>query len=217
MAELINLTAEPRVNVGFGVKALRRTGKVPAVVYGHRIAPTHIQLDDKEVSTALRKSGRNSLITLNVVGSGPKMVLAREIQRNAIKRTLIHIDFYEVSMNETIRTQIRVILEGVPAEVKGGTGVLLQELPLVDIECLPSQLFNSVTLDISGMKIDDVIRVKDLVVPEGVQVHHDPETEVVRIGRFVETKEEEVVAETSDVEVIEKGKKEDEAVEEKKK
>ena len=217
MAELINLTAEPRVNVGFGVKALRRTGKVPAVVYGHRIAPTHIQLDDKEVSTALRKSGRNSLITLNVVGSGPKMVLAREIQRNAIKRTLIHIDFYEVSMNETIRTQIRVILEGVPTEVKGGTGVLLQELPLVDIECLPSQLFNSVTLDISGMKIDDVIRVKDLVVPEGVQVHHDPETEVVRIGRFVETKEEEVVAETSDVEVIEKGKKEDEAVEEKKK
>ena len=217
MADQINLTAEPRVSVGFGVKALRRTGKVPAVVYGHRIAPTHIQLDDREVSNALRKSGRNSLITLNVLGSSPKMVLAREIQRNPIKRTLIHIDFYEVSMNETIRTQIRVILEGVPAEVKAGTGVLLQELPLVEIECLPSQLFNSITLDISNMKIDDAIRIKDLVMPEGVQIHHDPEIEVVRIGRFVETKEEEVVADTSEVEVIEKGKKEEEVADEKKK
>ena len=217
MAELINLTAEPRVSVGFGVKALRRSGKVPAVIYGHRIAPTHIQLEDREVSNALRKAGRNTLITLNVAGSGPKMVLAREIQRNAIKRTLVHIDFYEVSMNETIRTQIRIILEGVPPEVKAGTGVLLQELPLVDIECLPSQLFNSITLDIANLKIDDVIRIKDLVVPEGVQVHHDPEAEVVRLSRFVETKEEEVVAETSDVEVIEKGKKDEEAADEKKK
>lgn len=210
MADQINLSAEPRVKVGFGVKALRREGIVPAVVYGHRIAPTHIQLNNKEVSAVLRKAGRNSLITLNVNGGESKMVLARDIQRDAIKRTLVHIDFYEVSMTEKIRAQVRVILEGIPAEVKGGQGVLLQELNLIEIECLPSQLFDSVTVNIADLKIDDAVHVKDLSIPAEVKVLNDPEAEVVRLNRFVEAKVEEVAPETGEVEVIEKGKKEEE-------
>jgi large subunit ribosomal protein L25 len=214
MADQINLAAEPRVNVGFGVKALRRSGKVPAVVYGHRIAASHIQLDLREVSNTLRKAGRNSLITLNVNGAGaPKMVLTKEVQRDAIKRTIQHIDFYEVSMTEKIRAMIKVVLEGTPADVKSGTGVLLNELSLLEIECLPSQLFDSVTINIADMKIDDVVRVKDIVLPEGVAMLEDPEDEVLRLTRFVEAKVEEVTTETAEVEVIEKGKKEEEGAE----
>lgn len=208
MATQFELGAETRTTVRHGIKALRRSGKVPAVVYGHNIAPTHIQVDLKEVSTVLRKAGRNSLITLKL--DSPKMVLTREVQRNPITRIPLHIDFYEVSMTEKIRAQVRIVFEGQPAEVKGGTGVLLQEMSLLQIECLPGDLFDTITVPIGQMKIDDVIHVKDLAVPAAVRVLNDLEDEVVRVQRFVEAKVEEAAAETAEVEVIEKGKKEEE-------
>jgi len=160
------------------------------------------------VSTVLRKAGRNSLITLKL--DSPKMVLTREVQRNPITRTPLHIDFYEVSMTEKIRAQVRIVFEGQPAEVKGGTGVLLQEMNLLQIECLPGDLFDTITVPIGQMKIDDVIHVKDLAVPAAVRVLNDLEDEVVRVQRFIEAKVEEVATETAEVEVIEKGKKEEE-------
>lgn len=208
MANQFELGAEVRNTVRHGIKALRRSGKVPAVVYGHNIAPTHIQVDLKEVSGVLRKAGRNSLITLKL--DSPKMVLTREVQRNPITRIPLHIDFYEVSMTEKIRAQVRIIFEGQPAEVKGGTGVLLQEMNLLQIECLPGDLFDTVTVPIGQMKIDDVIHVKDLAVPAAVRVLNDPEDEVVRVQRFIEAKVEDAATETAEVEVIEKGKKEEE-------
>ena len=166
------------------------------------------------MSNTLRKAGRNSLITLNVNGAAaPKMVLTKEIQRDTLKRTIKHIDFYEVSMTEKIKAMVRVVLEGIPAEVKSGTGVLLNELNLLEIECLPSQLFDHVTINVANMKIDDAVRVKDIAIPEGVTMLEEPEDEVVRLARFIEAKAEEVVVETSEVEVIEKGKKDEEGAE----
>lgn len=208
MADKFELAAEVRSSIRKGIKALRRSGKVPAVVYGHNIAPTHIQVDLKEVSSILRKAGRNSLITLKL--DTPKMVLTREVQRNPILRTPLHIDFYEVSMTEKIRAQVRIVLEGQPTEVKGGQGVLLQEMNLLQIECLPGDLFDTITVQIGQMKIDDVVYVKDLVVPSGVRVLNDTDDEVVRVQRFIEAKVEESATETAEVEVIEKGKKEEE-------
>jgi large subunit ribosomal protein L25 len=215
MADKITLAADVRTTVGRGVKALRRSGKVPAVVYGRNIAPISIQLDAHEVTNTLRKAGRNTLITLAVSGNGTtKMVLAREVQRDPIRRTIKHIDFYEVNMSEKITASIRVICAGEPEDVKSGAGVLLQERDSLDIEALPGDLIESITVDVSQMKIDDVIRVKDLVVPTGIKFLDNPEDDVVRVTRFVEAKVEEVVAaEPAEVEVIEKGKKEEEVSE----
>jgi large subunit ribosomal protein L25 len=212
MADKITLAADVRTTVGRGVKALRRSGKVPAVVYGRNIAPISIQLDAHEVTNTLRKAGRNTLITLAVSGNGTtKMVLAREVQRDPIRRTIKHIDFYEVNMSEKITASIRVICAGEPEDVKSGAGVLLQERDSLDIEALPGDLIESITVDVSQMKIDDVIRVKDLVVPTGIKFLDNPEDDVVRVTRFVEAKvEEAVAAEPTEVEVIEKGKKEEE-------
>lgn len=211
MADKIEIEAEVRTAVGTGVKALRRSSKVPAVVYGHNIKAISIQVDAREVSTTLRKIGRNTLITLNVDG-GQKMVLTREIQRDPIRRNIKHIDFYEVNMTEKITASIRVLTVGEPADIKSGAGVLLQERDTLEIEALPSDLIDSVTIDISNLKIDDVVRVKDIAIPAGVKFLEEPEEDVVRINRFVEAKVEEAVAsaETTEVEVIEKGKKEDE-------
>jgi large subunit ribosomal protein L25 len=218
MADTITLEAENRATVRNDVKALRRSGKVPAVVYGHNIAPISVQLDTRKVNNTLRKTGRNTLISLSVDGaSAPKMVLVREVQRDPVKRTLLHLDFYEVSMTERITATIRVICAGEPADVKSGQGVLLQERDTLEIECLPADLIDSVTVDVSNMNIDDVIRVKDLQIPPGITLREDLEEDVVRLTRFVEAKvEEAAAAEPSEVEVIEKGKKEEDEGEEKK-
>ena len=213
MADAITLNAGVRTAVRHGVKALRRSGKVPAVVYGNKIAPTHIQLDAHEVTTVLRHAGRNRLITLVIGdGVGSKMVLPREVQRDPIKRTIKHIDFYEVSMTEKITAEVRIICVGEPADVKSGAGVLLQEMNALDIRCLPGDLIDSVTVDVSGLAIDGVVRVRDIAVPPGIEVMDEPNEEVVRVTRFVEAKEEEEAApvEAPEVEVIEKGKKEEE-------
>jgi large subunit ribosomal protein L25 len=219
MADKITLTADVRTTVGTGVKALRRAGKVPAVVYGHNIKPISIQLDAREVTNTLRKAGRNTLITLSVAGAeasaAQKMVLTREVQRDPIRRTIQHIDFYEVNMSEKITASIRVICVGESEDVKSGAGVLLQERDSLDIEALPGDLIESVTIDVSKMKIDDVVRVKDVVVPAGIKFLEEDEEDVVRVTRFVEAKVEETgAAEPAEVEVIEKGKKEEEEGEE---
>lgn len=213
MAEKIELNAEVRTAVGSGVNALRRSGKVPAVVYGHRLPTRAIQLDTREVTNILRKAGRNTLISLNIAGAdGPQMVLAREIQRDPIRRTIQHIDFYAVSMSEKLTASIRVVCLGEPEDVKSGVGVLLQERDTLEIECLPQDLIESVTIDVSRMKVDDVVRVKDVIVPPGITLLDDPDEEIVRVTRFVEAKVEEAEAvEPGEVEVIEKGKKEEEA------
>jgi large subunit ribosomal protein L25 len=213
MADTIEIAAEVRTAVGTGVKALRRSGKVPAVVYGHNIKAISIQVDAREVSNTLRKIGRNTLITLKVDG-GQKMVLTREIQRDPVRRNIKHIDFYEVNMLEKITASIRVLTVGEPADVKSGVGVLLQERDTLQIEALPTDLIDSVTIDISGMNVDDVVLVKDIVVPAGVRFLEEPDEDVVRITRFVEAKAEEVAApEAAEVEVIEKGKKDEEEAE----
>lgn len=213
MADKIEIAAEVRTAVGTGVKALRRSGKVPAVVYGHNIKAISIQVDAREVSTTLRKIGRNTLITLNVDG-GQKMVLTREIQRDPIRRNIKHIDFYEVNMTEKITASIRVLTVGEPADIKSGAGVLLQERDTLEIEALPSDLIDSVTIDISNLKIDDAVQVKDIAIPAGIKFLEQPEEEVLRVNRFVEAKVEEVAAaEPVEVEVIEKGKKEEEEAE----
>lgn len=213
MAEKFEIAAQSRAQVGQGIKALRRSGQVPGVVYGHNIAATSIQIAERELSSVLRRVGRNSLIALNVGAGGPsRMVLTREVQRDPVTRALLHIDFYEVSMTEKILASVRIVVVGdaVSPDLKSGAGVLLQERSTIDIECLPADLFDTITIDVSTAKIGDVIRVKDLQIPTGVTVREDPEDDVLRIQRFVEAKVEEVVVETAEVEVIEKGKKEEE-------
>jgi len=210
MADKIVLNAEIRTAVGSGVNALRRAGKVPAIVYGHNVPNVPVQLDAREVANVLRKAGRNTLITLNIAGKdAAQMVLTREVQRDPIRRTIQHIDFYAVSMTEKISASISVVCVGEPEDVKSGVGVLLQERDTLKIECLPSDLIESVTIDISRMKVDDVVRVRDVIVPPGVTLLDDPEDEVVRVTRFVEAKEEAAPVEPAEVEVIEKGKKEE--------
>jgi len=212
----IELNAAPRKVIGKQVKALRRAGLVPANLYGRSVEPLALQVDAKSLNRVLVHAGTSRLITLNVEGRpGPLMALAREIQREPITGSLYHLDLFAVSMTERIKLDVRIVLVGESPTVQRGEGVLVHALNTVEIECLPGDLIDSIRADISGLdKVDARLAVKDLSVPAGVQILADPDETVVLVSLIREEKAEEVVVPTgeaaAEVEVIEKGKKEEE-------
>ena len=218
--EKIELYAASRKVIGKQVKALRRAGLVPANLYGHSVEPTSLQIDAKTLNRVLTRAGQSRLITLNVEGRpGPLMALARDVQREPITGNLYHLDLFAVSMTERIRLDVRIVLVGESPAVQRGEGVLVHALNTVQIECLPGDLIDSIRLDISGLdKVDAHYAVKDLSVSAGVQILADLDETVVRVSPIREEKVEEVVVPTAEaaaeVEVIEKGKKEEEVPEE---
>jgi len=216
----IELNAAPRKVIGKQVKALRRAGLVPANLYGRTVEPVSLQIDARTLKRVLMQAGQSRLITLKVEGREPVQALAREIQREAITGSLYHIDLFAVSMTERIKLDVRIILVGESPAVQRGEGVLVHALNTVQIECLPGDLIDSIRLDISGLdKVDAHYAVKDLPVSVGVQILADPDETVVRVTPVREEKVEEVVVvptgeAAAEVEVIEKGKKEEPVPEE---
>jgi large subunit ribosomal protein L25 len=216
--EQIELTAAPRRVIGKQVKALRRSGQVPAILYGRSVEPVALQVDARTLNRVLSRAGQSRLIKLNVEGREPHMALAREIHREPITGSLYHVDFLAVSMTERIKVQVQIALVGESPAVQRGEGVLVHALNSVDIECLPGDLIDAIRVDVSGLdKVDAQIAIKDLAVPAGIQILANPDEMVVRVTPVREEKVEEVVpvAEAAaEVEVIEKGKKEEEVSEE---
>jgi len=144
-------------------------------------------------------------------------VLTREVQRDPVKRTLKHVDFYEVSMTEKITVRVPVVYLGESADVKGGAGILNEEMNAIEIRCLPADLIEKIEVDVSGLSIDQSLHVSDLKLPAGIEILDDQEDELVRVIRYVEQKAEEAAAaDGTEPEVIEKGKKDEEAAAEKK-
>lgn len=208
--EQIELTAEQRKVIGKKVKRIRSEGLVPGIVYGPEIDPIPLQFDAHELSAVLRRAGANRLITLNVKGDeNPHVTLARDIQRDVITRSLLHVDFQEVVLTETITSEVPIILEGTPAIVRQGEAILNQMLDVIEIEALPTDLIPSITLDITDLEeIDDAVSVRDLDLPDRIAILTDPDEMIARIGLpelELEEIEEEVIEEEVEVEVVPEG------------
>jgi large subunit ribosomal protein L25 len=217
MEEVI-LKANRRNVLGKQVKAIRREGKLPAVIYGHYIDPISIELDLRDASKSLTGLAPSALVTVEVEGT-PHKSLVREKQRNKITGILLHVDFLAVSMKEKLRSQVYMEIVGVSPAIKDFDGVLVTGSDEVEVECLPQDLPERIVVDISGLlKIGDGIFVRDLVVPEGVKILEDPDTMVALITAQAAEEEVEVapVVEevlTTEPEVIEHGKIEEEETE----
>ncbi|NJD58004.1 MAG: 50S ribosomal protein L25, partial [Anaerolineae bacterium] len=208
------LKANRRDILGKQVKAIRREGKLPAVIYGHHIQPISIVLDLHDTSRSLMGLAPSALVTVDVDGEKHR-TLVREKQRNKITGTLLHIDFLAVSMTEKLRSRVYMEIVGVSPAIKDFDGVLVTGLDEVEVECLPNDLPERIVVDISELaNIGDGIYVHDLAVPEGVKILTDAETMVALITAQAAAEEEvapaieEVVGE--EPEVIEHGKKEEE-------
>lgn len=181
------LKATKRDVIGKQVKAMRREGKLPGVIYGRHLEPISIALDSHSAGLALAKVSASSLVTLDVDGT-EYPALVRERQRDYIKGVLTHVDFLAVDMNEKLRTSVGLAFVGVSGAVKDYNGVLVQNLERLEVECLPGDLPERINVDISLLKqIGDIIRVRDLAVSDKVRILAD-EDETIAVVTI--TKEE---------------------------
>jgi large subunit ribosomal protein L25 len=177
--EKYELTAEKREVIGKKVKALRRDGYLPAIIYGHDIDPTPVTLITKDVRQLLREIGANTLITIKL-GKGELLTLVRDIQRDVIMQTLLHIDFQAVSLDESITSKVPLVLIGEAPATLDFDAVLVSSLDEVEVEAKAKDLPDLIQVDVAALKeIGDHLLVKDLVVPSEVKVLNDPEEIVV--------------------------------------
>ena len=173
--EKVVLKATKRDVIGKQVKAMRREGKLPAVIYGRHLEPISIVLDAHTAGLALSKVSASSLVTIEVEGK-EYPALVRERQRDFIKGVLTHVDFLAVDMNEKIRTSVGLAFVGVSGAVKDYNGILVHNLERLEVECLPGDLPERINVDISLLKqIGDIFRVKDLAISEKVRILADEE------------------------------------------
>jgi large subunit ribosomal protein L25 len=192
-------------------RRLRRSGKIPAVLYGHKNEAVPLAVDPKDIFKILHShSGENTIFGLNVPGRERLNCLIKEYQLEPVSHSLLHADFYEVAMDETLEVRVPLETEGEAYGVKTEGGLLDIVHRELRVECLPGDIPEALVVNVTDMKIGDLLRVRDIVVSDKVKILDDPETVVVAVEH--PRAEEEVVAapvegETeAEPEVIKKGK-----------
>lgn len=219
MAEEIQLSVKPREIVGKQVRALRREGWIPLVVYGAHVQPRHMQAEERALRAVISKAGQNRLIRLDTGDGGQHVVITREIQREPISGNFWHIDFMEISLTEKMDIDIPVVLQGVPPLIKSGEGLLIHGLESVAVRVLPTDLIPEIVVDVSNLvNLNDAVHVSDLKLGDKIEILTSGEE---MLAKLIPVKEEVVAAEapvaTAEVEVVSKGKKEEEGEAEAKK
>lgn len=213
--EKVVLKAVKRDVTGKQVKAMRREGKLPAVIYGRHTEPINIALDAHSASLALAKLSSSSIVMIDVDGT-EYPTLVREKQRDFIKNRLLHVDFLAVSLTEKLRAHVSLRFTGVSTAVKDYNAILVHNLEQFLVECLPADLPEYIEVDVSSLaRPGDGIRVKDVPVSDKIRVLDDPETmvAVATASRIEEAVTEAVAGAPTPEEpalAVERGKKEEE-------
>ncbi|HZU86261.1 MAG TPA: 50S ribosomal protein L25 [Anaerolineaceae bacterium] len=211
--EKVVINATRRTVKGKQVRQLRRQGLLPGVVYGHNIDPIAISMDARETTRILSGLTASSLVTILLEGK-ESATLVREKQRNFIRGNLLHVDFQVVSLTEKIRAKVGIQVIGLAPAVKDFNGVLVNGIGEIEVEALPQDLPERITIDTSKLnRIGDGIYVRDLPAMDKVEILSDPDEMLVIITGSAEEAVEEVAVAVEEPEVIEKGKKEEEEAE----
>ena len=208
--EEVLINAEKRNVTGKQVKALRRQGLLPGVIYGRHIEAFPIQMDAHDASLILDKLTASSLITIDVDGEKFN-VLMRDRQRDVIFGDLLHVDFLVVSLTEKLRATIELKLVGEAPVADNPEVVVTQVLNDIEIEAFPQDLPEVIEVDISTLEtVDDEITVADLDLGEDIAILTDPNETIVSVGYVAqeEIAEEEEAEELAEPKVVERGKKE---------
>jgi large subunit ribosomal protein L25 len=154
---------------------LRRTGVVPAVIYGSGQTDALIQVDAKIFQDLARKHSHNFLVNLEVSGEKSKLAIVQDIQRNPLNGALIHVDFRAVSESDVIHAAVPIELHGEPTGVKNGGGLLEQLVHEIEIFCRPADLPETLVNNVEGLDVGQALKVSDLNLPKGVSVKMDGE------------------------------------------
>ena len=215
------LKAQVRTETGKRVaKDLRAKRLVPANVYRGSSGALSLQVLIDDLAEVLQtKAGVNVLITLKITGGDSpvkdKTVLIKEIQREPVKDGVLHVDFNEISLTETLKISVPLSSKGEPVGVKIDGGILEHIMWELEVECLPADIPEKIEIDVSNLKIGESLHVKDIPVPAGVKVLNDPEliAMILKAPKVEAPKEEAAVEGAPEPELIRK-KKEEEAADE---
>ncbi len=193
--EQARLEAQLREGRGKGAaRATRRAGLVPAIVYGHKIEPAAIQLNERTLKHFLMSGGENTIINMELDEGKAETVMLKELQIDPLSRRIVHADFVRVSLEEVVATHVPIILIGEPAGIAEG-GIqefLLREL---EIECQVGQMPENIELNVSALEIGNRIRVGDVELGEEMTILDDPATIIIAIAHpalIVEEEEEDI-------------------------
>lgn len=169
-----SLSASARANTGKGVaRSLRRSGRIPAVVYGHARAPQALSLDARELERLLGHiNAETTVIDLAVDGTNA-MTLIREIQRHPLSRGVLHVDFQELVAGEKVIVKIPIVLVGTSVGVRLGGGIMTQVLNELECRVDPTNIPSRIEVDVTDVTIGHSIHVSEIKVPEGVEVVDD--------------------------------------------
>lgn len=190
MPSEVRLTASPRTASGSRAAGrLRREGLIPAVVYGHGADPVSVSVVRRELRTALSgEAGSNALLDLQVEGEAV-LALVKDMQRDAVRNEVVHVDFIRVSRDEAVTVEVPIHFEGEASEVTAGGGTLDQQLFNLTVTAKPGDIPAAITHDVSALTIGDSVRVGDLALPRGVTTDVDPD-EAVAVAQVSQAAQE---------------------------
>ena len=176
MAKQVKLTAERRTALGrSAVRKLKARGVVPAVIYGANDKPEALQVSRRDVNAMLsHASGENILVEVHVDGQS-RLALVQEVQHAPLGNDILHVDFHAVSVDEKIQAEVPLSPIGIATGVKNMGGLLEQNLRSLAIECLPRDLPDLISVDVTDLNIGDSIHVRELKLPEGVSTRVQPD------------------------------------------
>jgi large subunit ribosomal protein L25 len=176
------LAAESREITGKAVAHLRRSGRLPAVVFGHGVASSNVSVDTHEFEQLQRHVGPNALVDLAVDGKRPTPVLIHGVQRHRINSRLLHVDLYVVRMTEELTVDVPLVATGSSEAVNIHGGTLIHPTERLRVKALPDHLPQSISYSIDGLAtFDDMVHVRDLDVPADVTLLTDPDEVVARV------------------------------------
>jgi large subunit ribosomal protein L25 len=177
-------------------RTLRREGRVPAILYGHKQEPVSVSLPAHDLQVALGHGAH--LLELDIQGS-PTRCLIKDVQYDHLDEDPIHVDLMRVSLDERVQVVVPIELRGVPAGVNEG-GVLDQILGEVEVDCLVTEIPEVIRVRIASLGLNESLRVRDLDVPAGVRLLAEPEDPVCTVRPLGEEPEEEAPAEEGEAE-----------------
>jgi len=179
MSKTLSIAAQPRTEKGSRtMRRLRAQGRVPAVIYGHGQEPAHLSIDRHEFDGLLRH-GAHGLLDVQV-DSNTESAVIKDVQFDAFGREILHVDFARVSRGERIVVEVQVVLKGTAPGIAEG-GLVNWVLHSLDVECPAENIIEQLPVNLTNLHLNQAILIKDLQVPEGLTVKHDPELVVVQV------------------------------------
>ncbi len=184
MSSPLLLSAKSRTKTEKSLSSLRKGGRIPAVLYGRGIPSESLSISFLEFSRVYKVAGENTIVEIALPKGKPVNTLISDVQRDPLSGKFLHVDFYQVRMDEKVEASIPIVFVGESPAVRGLGGILVKALDEIEVSCLPGNIPHEWAVDISVLAtFDDQIHVSDIAVSKGVEVLSDRDAVIALVER----------------------------------